>query len=238
MAYSNSWNNATPADPVTVTIAPAANDVLIGGACTDASTGDMTWPAGFTEQDQDSRNFDGQLSGVGYKGQATGSETSVVIDVTANSAIAAVASFSGRDNAAPLSATPVKAFNNTGTALTGGGATLDASITPAHDGCDIVAVVCWDTNASVDVVTSLSTVSGTTGAWTVRQDIQSGFRNMAIASCTQVTAGAITARATGTAGSGSAARALFLFALKPAAGGGGGDAVPHVWMQYRARRAH
>jgi hypothetical protein len=135
MAYSQSWSNSTPADPCTVTISPAANDLLIGYCVNDSGTvNDFTPPAGWAELCELQNNTDNQSFVVWYK-KADGSETSVAFDANSgNTGIAAVLAFSGVDTVTPLDVTPVTFNNNTSAT------TSDISITPATNGCDLVFV--------------------------------------------------------------------------------------------------
>ena len=219
MAYSNSWGNSTAADPVTVPIAPSANDVLVGYAVNDDTSALFTLDStGWVESGEQQVTTDSQGAVWGYKPQASGSETGAIFNPAIGLAIAGVAAFSGRDNTTPNSVTPVSAFTNTGMASP---ATLSVSITPAHDGCDLCIVAGWDVTANVDVTSwTATTTSGTTSAWALRQDLRSGFRNIAIFTATQTTAGAITVQVSGSFSSGQAGRHVAIFALKPAASSG------------------
>ena len=224
MAFSDSWKQETANDPVTVPFTPTppnANDVLVGYAINDDTSASFTLDStGWTESGEQQVTTDSQGAVWGYKAQASGSETGAIFNPAVGQAIAGVAAFSGRDNASPLSATPVSAFTNTGMASP---ATLSVSITPAHNGCDLCVVAGWDVRDNVDVTSwTATTTSGSTSAWTLRQDLRSGFRNMAIFTATQTTAGAITVQVSGSfTGTNTAGRHVVIFALKPAAGGGG-----------------
>lgn len=206
MAYKNSWTNSTPADPCTVTIAPDADDFLIGWAITDSTSGADEDPSGWTRAFRDSSTFDNAVLLVCYK-KATGAETSAAFgSVGSNTMIAGVASFSGIDTTTPLDVTPVTFTSSTGDTTT------SISITPTTNGCDLVFVQGQD-GASSDYSFTFSTTSGTTGAWTTRVDQNSGFMNSAMGSATQTTAGALTAQVVTTTGG----RLGILFALRPSA---------------------
>lgn len=207
MAYKNSWTNSTPADPCAVTIAPDANDFLIGWAITDSQpNGAEDSPAGWTQLYRASSTFDGATLQVSYK-KADGSETSASFNSTgANTMIAGVISFSGVDTTTPLDVTPQTFTSSTSDTTT------SISITPVTNGCDLVFVQGQD-GATGDYSFTFSTTSGTTGAWTTRVDQNSGFFNVACGSATQTTAGALTAQVVSTTGG----RLGVLFALRPVA---------------------
>lgn len=205
MAYKNSWTNSTPADPCTVTIAPDADDFLIGWAITDSTSGADEDPSGWTRAFRDSSTFDNAVLLVCYK-KATGAETSAAFgSVGSNQMIAGVASFSDIDTTTPLDVTPVTFTSSTSATTT------SISITPVTNGCDLVFVQGQD-GASSDYSFTFSTTSGTTGAWTTQVDQNSGFMNVAMGSATQTTAGALTAQVVTTTGG----RLGILFALRPA----------------------
>lgn len=208
MAYKNAWTNSTPADPCTVTIAPAANDFLIGWAITDSTSGADTVPSGWTQTFRGTSTFDGAALLVGYK-LADGSETSAAFNSTgSNTMIAGVLSFDSIDTTTPLDVTPVTFSSSTGSTTT------SMSITPATDGCDIVFVQGQDAGNS-DYTFTFSTTSGTTGAWTTRVDQRSGFFNAGAGSAVQTTAGALTAQCVSTSGG----RIGVLYALRTTGGG-------------------
>lgn len=208
MAWKEFWANSTPADPMVVTIAPAANDFLIGSAVTDNSavlTLDTT-PAGWTQRFRSQVTTDGQTHQVIDK-KAAGTETSVTFDSTdGNLSMAFVASFSGVDTTTPLDVAP--ATFSSSTAAT----TTDLSLTPATNNCDLAFIQAQD-NGNANYTFTFSTVVGTTGAWTTRVDQNSGFFNQALGSAVQATAGALTARCVSTSGG----RSGILYALRPAA---------------------
>ncbi len=207
MAFKNSWTNSTPATGLTVTIAPAAGDILIGYTCVDSAGGSDAAPTGWSLLANLSSTFDGQTLHVVTK-KATGSETSVAFN-NGGTGIGGVVSFDGIDQTTWLDVTPVTLANSTGATTT------DISITPTTSGCDIVFIAGIDVNSATDVAFTFTTASGTTGAWTGRTDQNSGFMNVGSGSAVQATAGAITARCTST----SAGRCGALFALRPAATG-------------------
>lgn len=208
MAYSQTWSNSTPADPCTVTISPAANDLLIGYCVNDSGTAnDFTPPAGWTELCELQNSTDNQSFVVWYK-KADGSETSVAFDANSgNTGIAAVLAFSGIDTTTPLDVASVTFNNNTSAT------TSDISITPVSNGCDLVFVLGNDRTSSGDTTFTFTTTAGTTGAWTTRADINSGFMNGGAGSATQTTAGALTAQCTTDTAGG---RSGILIALRPA----------------------
>lgn len=204
MAYKNSWTNSTPADPCTVTIAPDADDFLIGWAITDSTSGADEDPSGWTRAFRDSSTFDNAVLLVCYK-KATGAETSAAFgSAGSNTMIAGVASFDGRDTTTPLDVTPVTFTSSTGSTTT------SISITPVTDGCDLVFVQGQDGGNS-DYSFTFSTTSGTTGSWTTQVDQNSGFMNAACGVAAQTTAGALTAQVVTTNGG----RLGILFALRP-----------------------
>ena len=208
MSYSKSWVNSTPADPCVVTVAPSANDVLLGYQISDATGAAGVAPTGFsgTALVDITSTFDNSRLTVWIKNQATGSETSVSFNGASNAIIAGVLAFSGIDNTTPLDVA-VQSFADSVS-----GTTASASLTPVTNGCDIVAILDADTG-SVDSTFSFSTTSGTTGAWTGRTDQNSGFYNVGSGTATQTTAGAITVQGTQ---SNAGGRLFALLALRPA----------------------
>jgi hypothetical protein len=220
MAYSNSWVNNTPNTSLAVVTSPTAHDVLIAWAKTDSGTTTFTWPSGFTEIGTQFTSADGCMTGVAIKNDASGSEGSLTISCP-NNCVGGVIAYSGRDNTTPQAFTASITNNNTGTASPW---TLDSnSVTPSADGTDIFALLSDDvTGFRGNVAHSFATFSGTTGAWTVRQDptTSDGGYDYGVGTATQVTAGAITVRGTGTEASESAGRSLFVVGLKPSGGGG------------------
>lgn len=222
MAYSNSWVNSTPANTIAVATSPTANDVLIAYMVTDSGSAvTPSWPSGFTQiANLRTTTTDGQSLCVAIKGTASGSEGSLTLN-DGNAAvdiIGGVGAWNSIDNTTPQDVTSV-----TGTALSDASSpfVISASITPSNNGCDIVAICGLDINGSINGTPTFSTTSGTTGAWTTRQDQNSGFYNVAVGTATQTTAGAITVQCSWTAASGSSDLAIVLIALRPAAGGGG-----------------
>lgn len=208
--YSNSWVTSTPANPVSVTISPAADDLLISVAITDtAAAGDLdSTPSGWTQQHRGQSTNDNMTFQSCWK-KATGAETAVAFQSSStNSQIAGVIACSGVDTATPLDVTPATVASSTAQTTT------DLSITPVSDGCLLVYVIGVDAGSS-DYSFSFSTTAGSTGSWTVRRDINNGFLNYAIATAVQTTAGAVTVRCTSTSGG----RVGVLYALRPAATG-------------------
>lgn len=227
MAYSNSWVNSTPTGSLVITVSPTIHDVLIGWKVSDSTGSSFVWPADFTVIASQVCTADGQVMEVAIKEDATGSETSVAI--SGSSGIGGVIAFSGRENVTPLDFTTNLKNDNTAQASAW---TLDSdSLTPATNDCDICVVYGSDITASDDPVHTFSTVAGTTGAWTTRQDQNSGFYNVGIGTATQTTAGAFTARGTGTIATRSAGRTMVTVGLQSASGGGGGPSrVPTMTM--------
>jgi hypothetical protein len=217
MAYKNSWTNNTPASPCTVNITPAAGDIEVGAAITDSAGDTCTLPTGWTAVTGTPLQSTADGMTLFAFSRKSSAESSVVYDATHDS-IGNAASFDGRDQTTWLDVTPVTFANSAN------GTTMDINITPATDGCDLVFVAALDDGNSNSTFT-FTTTAGTTGAWTTRVDQNNGFLNLAIGTCTQVTAGAITARCTT---SDSGGRCGVLFALRPAAGGGGGSTRPLI----------
>ena len=209
MAYSNKWEQTTPANPCVITIAPNAGDIIIAWALNDeANVNDLdSDPSGYTLIDRSVVTTDNSTMRVVYK-VATGAETSISFNSSSgNLAIGGAIAFSGRDGTTPLDVTP-NVFSSSTT-----GTTVDNSITPVTDGVDLCHIFDCDGGNS-DYTFTFSTTSGTTGAWTTRVDQNSGFRNCGVGSATQTTAGALTARGTSTVTGGQIG---VLIALRPAA---------------------
>lgn len=207
MAYSNKWEQNTPANPCVISIAPNAGDILIAWAFNDeANANDLdSDPAGWTLIFRGVSTNDNSTLRVCYK-IATGAETSVSFNsASGNIAIGGCIAFSGRDTTTPLDVTPVTLANSTSQT------TADLSITPVTDGADLCFIFDCDGGNS-DYTFSFSTISGTTGAWTTRVDQRADFRNAGVGSATQATAGALTARGTSTVAGG---RVAVLIALRP-----------------------
>jgi hypothetical protein len=158
---------------------------------------------------------DGQSLGVAIKNDATGSEGTLAISCNQDTIIGGIVAFSGRDNTTPqdfVAQTATATDNATPYVVT-------RTATPVTNGDDIFAVCGWDVSSSVNGTFTFSTTSGTTGAWTTRQDQQDTFRNVGMGTAAQVTAGAITVQAS-VAGSGNSQLAIVVMALKPAAASG------------------
>lgn len=211
VTYNAESQNTTPANPISITPGATADDVILIVTVTDA----LATPSALTNfdilVDQDTTS-DNQTLAVYRKKDASGSEGA--LSVGSNQAMICLsATFSGVNNTTPEDVTAVVQNNNTATASPW---TISASITPVTDGCMIVAIMASDTTSSVDAAHTFATTSGTTGSWTNQNDINSGFYNVAIATCTQTTAEAITVEGTGTAGGASAGRSIALIALRPA----------------------
>lgn len=217
MAYSNSWVNNTPATPLAVTVAPTANDVLYMWVIADATVLTMTWPSGFTQLAQQTCTADGQVTSIARKLAATGSETSLsASDSQGSNLIGGVVSFSGRDNTTPEDF--VTNVTNNNTAAASAWTLASGSVTPGHNGADLLAFIGHDVDGSNAVVTTFATTSGTTGAWTKRQESGSGFIRGAIGTATQTTAGAFVVTATGTSAGEHAGRSLITIGIKAASG--------------------
>ena len=213
--------NSANAHPLPINPGATLHDVLIAGVVTDSS-GDGN-PYAATSFDQlvlQHTTADSQDLAVLRKKDASGSEGS--LDITNNIAaemIGFIMSLTGADNTTPEDVASTVANNNTADASPW---TIDTSITPVTDGCMIVAVMGSDTtSASTPVVHTFATTVGTTGAWTVRADLGTGFRKISVATAIQTIAGAITVRGTGTLAAVSAGRSMALLAIRPAAVAGG-----------------
>lgn len=207
------WSNSTPAAPLTITIAPGANDTLVACAITDSpSANDLNdTPSGWAQIARHAvSGYDNQVIQVLQK-KASGSETSIILANGGSSApaIGYVVSHDGRDPTTWLDVTPVSGVKDDGAATTS-----DISITPITNGCDLVFCHGQDVSSSVNVSFTFTTQAGTTGAWTTRADLRSGFLNVAGGTATQVTAGAVTARVTCSV---TGEYAGVLIALRPAA---------------------
>jgi hypothetical protein len=214
VAYKNAWTNSTPAAPLTITIAPAAGDILIAYAVSDDASANTLndTAAGWTQVARLTVSaYDNQVLQVLRK-KSDGTETSVVFANGGSSAvvIGGCVSFDGRDQTTYLDVAAV-----TNTRDGGAGTTLDISMTPVTNGCDIIYVEGNDRNNSGNTTFTFSTTAGTTGAWTNRTDQNSGFLNVAAGHAVQATAGAITARCTTNP---TGEQAGVLIALRPAAG--------------------
>jgi len=217
ISFNKVVTNSTPASPLAIDPAATANDVLISGeVCdfTDSSTFSITAFDAIARQET---TTDAQNLGVNRKKAATGSEGSLnITNSAARAMIGFILALTGADNTTPEDVTTVVVNNNTGAASP---ATLTANITPVTDGCMIVAIMGTDTTASVNATTTFSTTSGTTGAWTTRADLNSGFNNIAVGTALQTTAGAITVQGSSSFASGTAGRAMIVMAIRPGAGG-------------------
>lgn len=227
MAYSNSWVNSTPAIELNIPVAPTAHDVLVLAFITDTQNAGDT----VTIKENDvvaTSNWtlvgspqvttgDNQTLWVYYKLDASGSETSIKPSISStNTIIGVVYAFSGRDNTAALDGGVGVGYQQAQTSSNTTN-TPTVSLTPASNGCDLVAINGADVSSSgANPTFTFSTTSGTTEAWTTRQDQNSTFWNLGSGTSSQVTAGAITVTCTRSVSSGNA---LAVLALKPAAGG-------------------
>ena len=209
--------NSTPAHPLSINPGATADDVLIASVVTDTGAVNSWAISGFDQLDHRITSVDGSSHGTLRKKDATGSEGGLNItnDISA-AMIGFIMALSGADNTTPEDVAIQAATDNTGE---GSPWIIDVSITPVTDGCMIVAIMNSDVAGAANAVHSFSTVSGTTGAWTVRADLNSGYYNIAVATAPQTTAGAITVRGTGTLGGYVAAQTMVLMAIRPAAGG-------------------
>lgn len=224
-AYSNSWANSTGANPLSITTSPTIHDYLLGGFVHDIANEDACSATGFTSRVNQTTTGDGQTLNIVDKPDASGSEGAISFSTTfAHQMIGFCLAASGVDNTTPRDVAPQVGNNNTAAASPW---TIDVSITPVTDGCLIVAIMGSDTTSGVDAVHSFSTTVGSTGAWTVRQDLNGlgAFGNIGVGTCSQTTAGAITVRGTGTKAAASAGRSMAVFALRPAGGGGGAGII-------------
>jgi hypothetical protein len=225
LSYSNSWVNSTPAHPLVITVAPNAHDNLQICVVTDASaTESFTWPSGFVQISNRPFGTDGSTLATAEKVDATGSETTLSISNTLSHAmIGGVVAHSGRNNTTGQDVTAIDVFNSTAQASPW---TQAGTISPATDGCDIVAFFDSDTTGGTDPVHSFADTIPLT--WTVRQDQNSGFYNWAFATAPQATHASTTVTGTGTLVAESAGRAMLVMALRPAAGGGA-TKTPYDW---------
>lgn len=191
MGYSNSWVQSTPAANCDVVTSPNAHDVLLFWAVTDTAA-TFTWPGGFSELASHSGGPDGQAAGVAIKYDATGSEGTLRVTPSAGSAIGGVVALSSCINSSSgLAFTTVEGHND---AANPSPLDIDVNATPSGDGTTLISFGFGDVQGSDNVAFTVSTTAGTTGAWTQRQDQQSGFYNTAFSTATQTTAGAITVR--------------------------------------------
>lgn len=220
MAFSASWSNSTEAQPIVITISPTAGDVLLAWAVCDVTAQQtFAFPAGFEQIGYRwTSAVDGQTIAVAIKRRATGAETTVSISTSATACIGGVIALSGRNNSGIGS---VFAFNPneryTDAAGNSPWSQVSDSITPFGDGVDLVAILGSDQTTAGDAVQSFATSSGSTGAWTVREDQNNagGFTNVGVGTATQTTSGPITITGTGTNAAKAAARALFVIGLLP-----------------------
>lgn len=211
----------------TVSLSPpsgfVAGDLLVYAVSSDEGTsGDITWPAGFTElASQYMTDPDGQTWAVAYK-IADGSETNLdVTDATTFGMVASLSAYRGAN-----ATTPISAFSsNYDTATTSSPWTLTGTtITPTVNGSRLVFIG----SANPD-----STASGTTGGtlsstppsgFVERVDLQgtnaySGQSYLTVADMVQATAaatGSVTATLTSSAG-GTARTGVILLSISPSA---------------------
>jgi hypothetical protein len=226
IAFSNSWVNTTPATSLSITIAPAANDVLIAAVAADSGIPPdaIMWPGPWVSMGIQGVGGDGQIFSVAMLRKATGSETSVVISSVA-SLIGMVLAFSGVDNTSPLD-TSTRHYSCTDTSV-GLPSPYQArqGIEPADDGSMLVNIVGFDSTPTGDVSYAFSDDTALT--WTVRRDINSGFINIGAGTAPQTTAGPVLAKCVGTLASSSAGWCAALFALRPA-GAAATKATPYI----------
>lgn len=220
MAYRASWKNQTPSTSLVVASTPQIHDVLIAFGVTDATGSTFTWPTGFTQIGTQDTTADAQTLACAIKIDASGSEGSLTIDCDSN-CVGGIVAFSGRDNVNTQDFTFSLTNNNTGTPANAW-TLASSSKTPGHDDCDLCAIFGSDVQGNASVVNTFATTTGTTGAWTTRQDAtDAGFLNVGLGTATQATAGALVCTATGTSSGDTAGRALFLIGLRASGGGGG-----------------
>lgn len=213
----------------------AAHDVIILATVNDSGSAiTYTWPASFDELANQICTNDGMGAGVARKKDASGAEGALAVtDSLTTSKTMATVTFSGVDNTTPEDTTVNVVNNNTATASPW---TIDSgSITPVTPGAKIVAILFSD-GAFTPVTGSFSTVSGSTGAWTVHDaTISDGSdRNMAIASADWMS-GSVVVRGTGTAAAASAGRSMVVIVLRPA-GGGSSSVLAVTPLAQRNRR--
>ena len=216
MAYVNSWKDETGSNSITVSGVTAGNTLLLMAVSDSGSSSVSAWPSGFTDIGQVTSTVDGGRLHAAIKESAGGSEGA--LSITASGTVYIMcAEFSGRDTASIYAFTTNLKESSTST---GSPRTIDSdSLTPSNGDTDIVALVMLDDGGN-NVTTTMSTTAGTTGSWTTHQQFSnSNFRQGAVASCTQASAGAFTARATCTWTGANGGQGLILVGLKSASSG-------------------
>lgn len=213
----------TPSTIITLNPGAALHDVIIAAAVNDSTTAiTFTWPASFDELMNQTTTTDGQVAGVARKKDASGSEGSISItDSQPSSKIGFFLPISGVDNTTPEDTTVNIVNDNTGS-----GATIDSgSITPVTSGAKILAIMFMDVGSAP--TGSFSTVSGSTGSWTMHDNsiTDGGFRNICVGSC-DWTSGSVVVRGTQSASGG---KSMIVIVLRPA--GGGGSSSVLAWMR-------
>lgn len=203
----------TPSTNITLDPGAAANDVIFAAAVNDSTTAiTFTWPASFDELMNQTTTVDGQVAGVARKKTASGSEGSISItDSQPSSKIGFFLPVSGVDNTTPEDVTPNIVNDNTGSTNT-----IDSgSVTPGTSGAKILAIMFMDAGSAQ--TGSFSTVSGSTGAWTMHDSsiTDGGFRNCCVGTC-DWTSGSIVVRGSTTS---SCGKSIIVIVLRPAGGG-------------------
>lgn len=236
MAFKSKFKTTTASTTLTVTVSGiSAHDTLVMYMVSDnPSATTVTWPAGFDPTlAQQITTFDGQTLTCAIKKDCTGSEGALATSNTSGmSFIGGVLAFSGRDNTTPTDF--VVSITNSNTNLGNPGVLNSSSRTPGNNDCDLVGICGWDA-ASLSGsgnVTTFSTTAGTTAGWVQEDDVTDGnFMNATSGYANQVTAGALTARASNVQGVGTSQQggAFFLIGLK-AAGGAADVLMAQVMM--------
>jgi len=192
-------------------------DVLIAFGITDDIANDYVWPSGFVAITGSAiiTTADNQALGAAIKIAGASEPANYTISST-NALIGGIIAFSGNSATQPHRSSVA---NNNSANASPWTITSTAYSSTTSVACDLVTIVGSDVTTSVDAVHT-----GPAG-FTVRADIISGFRNLAVSSNDAVAAGASGVLAvTGTLGGASAGWGIFSVALENT-GGGGGDEI-------------
>lgn len=211
----------TPSVNITLNPGAALHDVIIAAAVNDsASVITFSWPASFDELMAQATTVDGQYAGVARKKDASGSEGSITItDGSSTSKIGFFLPISGVNNTTPEDVTPNIVNDNTGSTNT-----IDSgSVTPVTSGAKILAIMFMDAGSTQ--TGSFSTVSGSTGSWTMHDASISdgGFRHCCVGSA-DWTSGSVVVRGSTTSNCG---KSMIVIVLRPA----GGSSPVLAWMR-------
>jgi hypothetical protein len=230
MAFRSSAKaNATSG---TVTATPSgvsAHDYLCAVFVSDSGT--HTQPSGWTIRDAVFLSLDGQNLSLADKDDATGADSFLFSSTTSFGMALICSAWSGRDNAAPRSATPVRTGNGTGAA-----SPISASFTgitaSANDDLGVLAGL---DQTAADGRWTFSTISG----FTPRQDGVNEDYCSGIVLQTQdnVSAGATGSIATtiSNSGSGNGEWVGWVVAIKAASGGGGPS---NAYLYHQSKQFH